>query len=58
MAAFKWRDALIFTGGIGENSAIIRRKIVENLSYLGLELDDEKMRMQKAFQLFMRMTPK
>ena len=35
-------DALVFTGGIGTNSAVLRRKVCENLSYLGLELDEEK----------------
>jgi acetate kinase len=35
-------DAIIFTGGIGENSPVIRRRICEGLSFLGLEIDDEK----------------
>lgn len=34
-------DALVFTAGIGENSAGIRRRIVEASAWLGLELDDE-----------------
>ena len=42
MAALNGSDALIFTGGIGENSAIIRQKIIENLTFLGLEIDTEK----------------
>lgn len=33
-------DALVFTGGIGENSPEIRRRICENLLYLGIELDE------------------
>jgi acetate kinase len=32
-------DALIFTGGIGENSAEIRRRICDRLDWLGLALD-------------------
>lgn len=32
-------DALIFTGGIGENSAYLRNMICDQLSFLGLELD-------------------
>jgi len=32
-------DGLVFTGGIGENSAVVRRKAVENLRKLGLRLD-------------------
>jgi acetate kinase len=39
LAAMNGADALIFTGGIGENSAEIRRLICENLSWLGIELD-------------------
>lgn len=35
-------DALVFTGGIGTNSDLLRRKVCENLSYLGLELDPKK----------------
>ncbi|TLX57521.1 propionate/acetate kinase [Stutzerimonas nosocomialis] len=34
-------DGLIFTGGIGENSPLIRRKIVEHLRLFNLELDSE-----------------
>ncbi|MEO0959902.1 MAG: acetate/propionate family kinase [Pseudomonadota bacterium] len=32
-------DALVFCGGIGENAAPIRARIVEGLAYLGLEID-------------------
>lgn len=32
-------DVLVFSGGIGENSAQIRARICESLEYLGLELD-------------------
>jgi len=34
-------DALLFTGGIGENSAHIRHRILENLSILGFKIDTE-----------------
>ncbi|MBK9519128.1 MAG: acetate kinase [Anaeromyxobacter sp.] len=34
-------DALIFTGGIGENAVAIRAKIVELLGFTGLKLDPE-----------------
>ena len=33
-------DAIIFTGGIGENSAFIRQRICADLGWLGLELDE------------------
>jgi acetate kinase len=32
-------DGLVFTAGVGENSAVIRERVCENLGYLGLELD-------------------
>jgi acetate kinase len=34
-------DGLVFTAGIGENSAEIRRRICESSSWLGLDLDAE-----------------
>jgi acetate kinase len=33
-------DGLVFTAGIGENSAEIRRRIVRASAWLGIELDD------------------
>lgn len=35
-------DALIFTGGIGENSALVRELTIKRLGVLGLQLDEEK----------------
>lgn len=35
-------DAIVFTGGIGENSKTMRKAIVENMEDLGLSLSDEK----------------
>ncbi|GAB4359227.1 MAG: acetate kinase [Oricola sp.] len=35
-------DAFVFTGGIGENSAHVRRKVCEGMNWLGIEIDDEK----------------
>jgi acetate kinase len=32
---------LVFTGGIGENSAPIRAKIIQQLAWLGITLDEE-----------------
>ncbi|SFW38128.1 acetate kinase [Pseudomonas sp. NFACC19-2] len=37
--ALRRLDGLIFTGGIGENSTLIRSKTVNHLSLLGLQLD-------------------
>src|SRR6185295_5221832 len=38
-AALGGLDALVFTGGIGENSVEMRARICERASWLGLELD-------------------
>jgi acetate kinase len=35
-------DALAFTAGIGENSARVRASICARLSFLGVELDDDR----------------
>ena len=35
-------DAILFTAGIGENSALIRKKSMENMDILGIEIDDER----------------
>ena len=35
-------DALVFTGGIGENAAMVRRQCCEDLQRLGIVIDDKK----------------
>ena len=35
-------DTLVFSGGIGENSAIIRSRICEGLNFLNIEIDPSK----------------
>jgi acetate kinase len=35
-------DAVIFTGGIGENSINIRKKVCKGLEWFGIELDEER----------------
>ena len=35
-------DAIIFTGGVGENSARVRERVCANLGFLGLNLDAAK----------------
>ncbi|MEI6516795.1 MAG: hypothetical protein WCO77_12540, partial [bacterium] len=37
-------DAVVFTGGIGENSAVIREQVIQKLACLGCILDVEKNR--------------
>jgi acetate kinase len=39
LAAMNGADAVIFTGGIGENSAEIRRRVCDGLQWTGIELD-------------------
>ena len=34
-------DALVFSGGVGENSPIIRKQVVTGLAVLGFELDED-----------------
>lgn len=41
-AAMGGIDALIFTGGIGENSADVRREVCRDLEFLGISIDDTK----------------
>lgn len=35
-------DALVFTAGVGENSAPVRKAVVDGLTWFGMELDPEK----------------
>jgi acetate kinase len=42
LAAMNGADAIVFTGGIGENSAEVRALICDGLQWLGLELDDAR----------------
>jgi propionate kinase len=47
LASLHRLDALIFTGGIGENSSLVRELTVKRLGVFRLQLDDEKN--QQAF---------
>ena len=42
LAALNGADSIVFTGGIGENSAEIRARICDGLQWLGVELDAER----------------
>ncbi len=42
LAALGGADAVVFTGGIGENSPEIRKQICEGLEWFGLKLDEAK----------------
>jgi len=41
-AAMGGVDAIVFTGGVGENDAVLRGKVLENLEFLGIELNKDK----------------
>jgi len=41
-------DAIVFTGGIGENSALMRSRIGQRLEFLGARIDPEKNRLAKV----------
>ncbi len=41
-AAMNGVDCIVFTAGVGENTACVRKAICENMQYLSLEIDEEK----------------
>ena len=41
-AALGGLDVVVFTGGIGENAVSVRRQVLENMEFLGIELDQER----------------
>lgn len=41
-AAMGGVDAVVFTGGIGENASAIRKDVCETLGFLGIKIDDAK----------------
>jgi len=42
MALLNGVDAIVFTAGVGYNSAIMRKMILENMENMGIKLDDER----------------
>lgn len=42
MAQMNGADVIAFTAGIGENDRVARKEICQYLSFLGIEIDDEK----------------
>ncbi len=42
MAALGGANIIVFTGGVGENQVSTRKNICEQLSFLGIKIDDEK----------------
>jgi acetate kinase len=50
-AAMNGLDCVVFTAGIGENNHDIRRRVLENMSFLGIEFDPEKNAQRGATEL-------
>lgn len=48
-AAMNGLDALVFTAGIGENSSEIRKRVCQNMEFLGIKLDLEKNTQHRNF---------
>lgn len=42
IAALGGCDALVFTGGIGENSPMVRNAVCSNMEFLGIKIDEER----------------
>ncbi|MCB5230324.1 MAG: acetate kinase [Candidatus Cloacimonas sp.] len=42
IAAMNGLDILVFTGGVGENMALLREKVCSNMEFLNIEIDLEK----------------
>jgi acetate kinase len=42
IAAMNGVDAIIFTGGIGENAPLIREKVLSEMNFAGIELDSKR----------------
>ena len=50
-AAMNGLDCLVFTAGIGENNAMIRRLSCENMSFFGIEIDNAKNEAKDPFEI-------
>ena len=42
VAALGGADAIVFTAGVGENDAVLRKCVCEKLAFLGIKIDEEK----------------
>ncbi len=50
-AAMNGVDLIVFTGGIGENNVRLRRRVCENLTYMGLKFDYDANAGEKADEM-------
>ena len=51
-------DAIVFTGGVGENQILIRKGICEQLTFMGVEIDEELNNMRGEEKLVSKPTSK
>ena len=58
MAVLNGAEAIVFTGGIGENSYEAREQILQDLEYLGIVLDKDKNKNFKRGQIELISSPK
>ena len=54
-AAMGGLDALVFTGGIGENSKMVRKAICEDMDYLALKKEENQISIQLTFELLIQL---
>ena len=57
-AAMRGIDAIVFTGGVGENQINIRKSICEQLEFMGVDIDIEKNNMRGEEKLVSKDTSK
>ena len=57
-AAMRGIDAIVFTGGVGENQINIRKSICEQLEFMGVEIDVDKNNMRGEEKLVSKDTSK
>ncbi|MBX9680299.1 MAG: acetate kinase [Gemmataceae bacterium] len=50
-------DAIVFTGGIGQGSATVRRQSVDRLQAFGIKVDEERNRSVRGFEAIGRISP-
>ncbi|MBN1422090.1 MAG: acetate/propionate family kinase [Planctomycetes bacterium] len=57
MAAMGGLDALVFTGGIGQGSAVTRSLACQGLGFMGIAVDEERNRAARGFDEICRISP-
>jgi acetate kinase len=46
VAVLNGLDAVVFTAGVGENDALARERVCQNLDFMGIRLDEQKNRIR------------